>query len=116
MWHKIQFPLPGFILADPSAHVWKDGKLYIYGSLDENCNNYCSYRHHVMSTYDLKNWELYKNAFLSEGEGDGISYNDNLLFAPDAAFKRDTFYMYYCQPGNKIRRRSRNFIESNRTF
>ena len=23
---------PGIYIADPSAHVWQDGKLYIYGS------------------------------------------------------------------------------------
>lgn len=93
---------PGIYIADPSAHVWKDGKLYIYGSLDENCTNYCSYLHHVLTTSDLKSWVLYKNAFSSKGSGDAVLYNDNLLFAPDAAFKRDTFYMYYCQPGKEF--------------
>ncbi len=90
---------PGFYLADPSAHVWNDGRLYLYGSLDESCNYYCSNRHHVISTDNLKSWQLHKNALVSSGEGDGISYNDNLLYAPDVSYKRDTFYMYYCQPG-----------------
>jgi hypothetical protein len=77
---------PGVYLADPSAHVWNTGKLYIYGSLDESCNYYCSKRHHVMSTDNLKNWQLHKNALVSAGEGDGISYNDNVLYAPDVAY------------------------------
>jgi hypothetical protein len=89
---------PGIYIADPSAHVWNDGKLYIYGSLDESCSYYCSYRHHVLVTDDMKNWKVFKDALTSKGKGDAIAYNDNLLFAPDAAFRRDTFYIYYCQP------------------
>jgi len=27
---------PGIYIADPSAHVWKDGKIYVYGSRDES--------------------------------------------------------------------------------
>jgi hypothetical protein len=45
---------PGMYIADPSAHVWNDGKLYLYGSLDESPDYYCSHRHHVLSTADLK--------------------------------------------------------------
>ena len=26
----------GVYIADPSAHVWKDGKMYVYGSKDES--------------------------------------------------------------------------------
>ncbi|MGE5427750.1 MAG: hypothetical protein ACM3O8_07640, partial [Methylococcaceae bacterium] len=40
----------GVYIADPSAHVWKDGKIYIYGSNDESVNYYCSWTHHVLSS------------------------------------------------------------------
>ena len=40
---------PGMYIANPSAHVWQDGKLYIYGSVDESQDYYCSWLHHVMS-------------------------------------------------------------------
>jgi arabinoxylan arabinofuranohydrolase len=43
----------GTYIADPTARVWADGKLYIYGSTDENPGYYCSYRHDVMFTSDL---------------------------------------------------------------
>jgi hypothetical protein len=89
---------PGIYIADPSAHVWNDGNLYIYGSLDESCSYYCSCRHHVLVTPDLKNWKVFEDALISKGKGDAVAYNDNLLFAPDAAFRKDTFYIYYCQP------------------
>lgn len=89
---------PGVYIADPSAHVWNDGRLYVYGSLDESCRYYCSVRHHVLVSGDLKSWKLHENGLVSKGPGDGISYNDNLLFAPDAAYKDGRYYLYYCQP------------------
>ena len=76
----------GVYIADPSAHFWQDGKLYIYGSLDESCDYYCSYRHHVLVTEDMNSWSIYENRFSSKGEMDAIPYNDLLLFAPDCAF------------------------------
>lgn len=89
---------PGMYIADPSAHVWSDGKLYVYGSLDESTDYYCSWRHHVLSTSDLKNWEITKNVFSSKGENDQVPYSDALLFAPDCQYKDGTYYLYYCQP------------------
>ena len=32
---------PGIYIADPSAHIWKDGRLYVYGSRDESPDYYC---------------------------------------------------------------------------
>jgi hypothetical protein len=40
----------GVYIADPTARVWEDGKLYIYGSLDESTEYYCSWRHHVLGS------------------------------------------------------------------
>jgi arabinoxylan arabinofuranohydrolase len=54
---------PGVYIADPSAHVWSDGKLYIYGSRDESPEYYCSWKYHVLSTSDLKTWTLHENTF-----------------------------------------------------
>jgi arabinoxylan arabinofuranohydrolase len=88
----------GVYIADPSAKVWNDGKLYIYGSLDESTKYYCSWRHHVMKTSDMKNWQITENVFSSKGENDQVPYSDALLFAPDCAYKDGTWYLYYCQP------------------
>ena len=88
----------GVYIPDPSAHVWSDGKLYVYGSLDESTQYYCSYRHHVLSTTDLIHWEVAENVFSSRGENDQVPYSDALLFAPDAAYKNGTYYLYYCLP------------------
>ncbi|MFH0759201.1 MAG: family 43 glycosylhydrolase [Bacteroidota bacterium] len=89
---------PGIYMADPTARVWEDGKLYIYGSVDESEEYYCSHRYHVLSTSDLATWTLHRNSFSSAGEDDQVPYNDALLFAPDCQVKGDSFYLYYCQP------------------
>jgi len=92
---------PGMYIADPSAHVWDDGQLYIYGSVDESTEYYCSWRHHVMSTTDLIHWDIAENVFSSKGDNDQVPYSDALLFAPDVMFKDGTYYMYYCQPDRR---------------
>lgn len=92
---------PGLNIADPSTHVWKDGKLYVYGSRDESFKYYCSFDHWVLSTSDLVNWEYTPNVFASKGNNDQISWNDLLLFAPDVMYKNGKYFMYYCQPGGE---------------
>ena len=86
----------GVYIADPSAHVWKDGKLYVYGSRDESPDYYCSWRHDVLSTSDLKKWTIVENVFASKGTNDQVSYSDDFLYAPDAQYKNGIYYLYYC--------------------
>jgi len=88
----------GLFIADPTARVMPNGKLYIYGSADESTDYYCSHTYHVLSTSDLKNWEIHYNTFSSKGENDQVPYNDKLLFAPDCIYKNGKYYLYYCQP------------------
>jgi len=92
----------GMYIADPEAHVWKDGKIYIYGSRDESDEYWCSYKHHVLMSDDLSHWTIVENAFASKGENDEVSYCDHLLFAPDCAYKDGTYYLYYCSPDKKM--------------
>ena len=44
--------------ADPSAHVWEDGRLYVYASHDVDPPRGCDLmdRYHVFSTDDMVNW------------------------------------------------------------
>lgn len=88
----------GVYIADPTARVWKDGKLYIYGSVDEDCSNYCSHRYHILVTEDMAKWKLITNILTSKGQDDEVPYNDKLLFAPSAICKDSVYYLYYCQP------------------
>lgn len=85
----------GIYIADPAAHVWDDGKLYVYGSVDETTDYYCSHRHHVLSTEDMTNWTLHENVISSKGADDAIPYSDSLMYAPDCQYKDGTYYMYY---------------------
>ncbi len=89
---------PGVYIADPLAHVWNDGKMYVYGSSDESTSYYCSFRHDVLVSEDLLQWELIPNIFSSKGKDDKVSYNDAPLYAPDCQYKNGKYYLYYCQP------------------
>lgn len=91
----------GLNIADPTARVWADGKLYVYGSRDESLDYYCSYDHWVLSSSDLINWEYTPNVFASKGKYDQISWNDLALYAPDAMYRNGKYYLYYCQPGGQ---------------
>ncbi len=92
---------PGIYIADPSAHVWKDGKLYVYGSRDESPKYYCSWRHDVLSSSDMKTWTLTPNAFASKGPGDEVSYSDAALYAPDCQYWNGAYYLFYCLASGK---------------
>jgi hypothetical protein len=89
---------PGIFIADPEAHVAADGKLYVYGSLDESDKYWCSHTHHVLSTSDMVHWNIDLNSFSSKGQNDQVPYTDKLLFAPDCAYRNGTYYLYYCHP------------------
>jgi len=100
---KAQNPIspPGFYLADPSARSWDDSTLYLYTSTDFSCDYWCSWKHDVLYTTDMKEWKMAADVFASKGKNDQVPYNNKLLFAPDCAKKGDTYFMYYCQPDNK---------------
>jgi hypothetical protein len=51
----------GTYIADPTARVWADGKLHIYGTSDESTSNYCSYLHDVMFTKHRFSIKKFKN-------------------------------------------------------
>jgi len=97
---KAQNPIspPGLYLADPSARIFQDGRLYLYASQDESCDYYCSRRHSLLSTTDMKSWQVHPDVFHSEGPKDEVPESDALLFAPDATFINGKYHLYYCLP------------------
>ena len=85
--------------ADPSAHVWADGRLYVYASHDMEPTQGCDRmdRYHVFSTADMKNWtdhgEIMNSATVEAHVGMGI---DGFMWAPDCAYnKEDQLYYFY---------------------
>lgn len=79
--------------ADPSAHVWQDGRLYIYASHDIECQeDFWMKDWHIFSTGDLIHWTDH-GACLTV---DDISWADNYAWAPDCAYKDGKYY--FCFP------------------
>ncbi|AMV62184.1 Endo-1,4-beta-xylanase A precursor [Pediococcus damnosus] len=88
--------------ADPAAHVWKDGRLYVYASRDidkSGSNLTMDYmdHYHVFSTTDMVNWVDEGEIFSSEQVDWGI---DGFMWAPDAAYKNGKYYFYYPHPSS----------------
>lgn len=88
----------GTYIADPSARVWNDGWLYIYGSTDDGVGHWCSHKHDVLYTCDLKHWNIRENVFSTVGTNDQVEEIDDLLFAPDVMYRNGKYYMYFCTP------------------
>ena len=85
--------------ADPSAHVWADGKIYVYASHDVDPNQGCDLmdRYHVYSSSDMVNWtdegEILNSSQVPWGRPEG-----GFMWAPDCAYKNGTYYFYFPHP------------------
>ena len=85
--------------ADPSAHVWKDGRLYVYPSHDIAPPKGCDLmdKYHVYSTDDMITWkdhgEILNASQVPWGRPEG-----GFMWAPDCAFKNGTYYFYFPHP------------------
>jgi hypothetical protein len=66
----------GTYIADPTARVWPDGKMYIYGSTDDGIGHWCSYKHDVLFSADLLKWNMQTNIFSTKGEKDEVKEPD----------------------------------------
>lgn len=87
--------------ADPAAHVWSDGRLYVYPSrdIDPPIGANLMDRYHVFSTSDMVNWR-------DEGEvlrASEIAWSGppgGFMWAPDCAYANGKYYMYFPHPSN----------------
>ncbi|MCI6551242.1 MAG: family 43 glycosylhydrolase [Prevotella sp.] len=85
--------------ADPSAHVWKDGRLYVYPSHDIDPPRGCDLmdRYHVFSTNDMVHWkdhgEILNSSQVEWGRKEG-----GFMWAPDCAYKNGKYYFYFPHP------------------
>jgi len=85
--------------ADPSAHVF-DGKLYIYPSHDLDQDNpetnlgdqYTMEDYHVFSLDSMESTPVDHGQILHVDE---VPWAARQMWAPDAAFKYDTYYFYF---------------------
>ncbi len=87
--------------ADPSGHVWADGRLYVYASHDIAPPRGCDLmdRYHVFSTDDMVTWtdhgEILSSKDVAWGRKEG-----GFMWAPDCAFKDGTYYFYFPHPSD----------------
>jgi hypothetical protein len=85
--------------ADPSAHVWADGRLYVYPSHDMDPARGCDLmdRYHVFSTDNMADWrdegEILRASQVTWGRPEG-----GFMWAPDCAYKDGTYYFYFPHP------------------
>ena len=85
--------------ADPSAHVWEDGRLYVYASHDIAPPRGCDLmdRYHVFSTDDMINWtdhgEILSSDQVPWGRKEG-----GFMWAPDCAYRNGIYYFYFPHP------------------
>ncbi|MWC29803.1 family 43 glycosylhydrolase [Paenibacillus sp. MMS18-CY102] len=85
--------------ADPSAHVWNDGRMYVYASHDifPSRGSDLMDKYHVFSTDNMVDW-------VDEGEilsADDVPWGrpeGGFMWAPDAAYKDGTYYFYFPHP------------------
>ena len=93
-------PLNQFI-PDVEAHVWADGRIYLYGSMDiAGKPSFCSSDHHVFSSDDLIHWVDHGVCF-SASQITWADGNCDTLYAPDCAYRNGKYYLYYCIPDGR---------------
>jgi len=82
--------------ADPSAQVWPDGQVWIYASTDpEGATDYSQMaEYHAYSSYDLVNWTDH-GVILSGEDVSWINSSKKWMFAPDAAYKDGTYFLFF---------------------
>lgn len=87
--------------ADPSAHTWDDGKIYIYASHDMDPARGCDLmdRYHVFSSEDMINW-VDEGEILSSDDVEWGRPEGGFMWAPDCAYKNGTYYFYYPHPSD----------------
>ncbi|MCL2610219.1 MAG: glycoside hydrolase family 43 protein [Defluviitaleaceae bacterium] len=85
--------------ADPSAHVF-EGKLYIYPShdLDNDVSDSVEGDHYAMEDYHVFSMEDIEEPCTNHGQVlhmKDVPWVSKQMWAPDAAFKNDKYYLYF---------------------
>ena len=87
--------------ADPSAHVWEDGRLYVYPSQDQFPAQGCDFmdKYHVYSTTNMVDWYDH-GEILSSDDVEWGREEGGFMWAPDAAYKDGKYYFFFPHPSD----------------
>ena len=81
--------------ADPSAHVWQDGRLYVYPSTDIAGTGYGKMDgYHVFSTDDMITWKDH-GEILNSSQVEWGRKGGGFMWAPDCVYKNGTYYFFF---------------------
>ena len=87
---------------DAEAHVWDDGRIYLYGSYDiRGAKYYCSEEYHVFSSSDMINFTDHGVSFRFSDIKWAQDCHYKALYAPDCAYRNGKYYLYYCIPDGR---------------
>lgn len=87
-------------IPDVEAHVWEDGRMYLYGSFDiQGSRDFCSDVYHVYSSDDLIHWTDHGQVFSLADTN--WAQDCRALYAPDCAYRDGWYYLYYCVPDGR---------------
>lgn len=86
--------------ADPSAHVWEDGRIYIYASHDyeagvpaDDLGSHFAMRDYHVLSMDRVGGEVTIHPVALDK--DQVPWVGRQMWAPDAAYKDGTYYLYF---------------------
>ena len=87
--------------ADPAAHVWPDGRLYVYPShdVDPPLGANLMDRYHVFSTEDMVHWRD-EGEILRSSEIAWSGPPGGFMWAPDCAYANGKYYYYFPHPSD----------------
>ena len=85
--------------ADPSAHVF-EGKIYVYPShdLDETIESNDNGDQYGMTDYHILSMDDFNSPCVDNGEAlhiKDVAWASKQMWAPDAAYKNNTYYLYF---------------------
>ncbi len=86
--------------ADPSVHIWEDGRIYIYAShdiesgvpMDDLGNHFAMRDYRVLSMDEIGGEVTIHDVALDK---DNVPWVGRQMWAPDAAYKDGTYYLYF---------------------
>jgi Glycosyl hydrolases family 43 len=87
--------------ADPAAHVWSDGRLYVYPShdIDPPLGSNLMDRYHVFSTADMVHWRD-EGEILRASQVPWSGPPGGFMWAPDCAYANGKYYFYFPHPSD----------------